>query len=261
MTNRVVFSVDLEPNKDGTLYQVRDAMEWFDRTVPRGTVFATYRIASEMPDLLADLSESHEIGVHVHPREFGYNHDRLAELDSNTQKEVIETTRRAISDVIGSEPSAFRAGRHSASCDTFSILQELGFTIDASVNVLYNEHLPERIVNRQSPFMLCTDLFEVPTSYSRPPILSQIGLRTLPNRTLTATANTLRTDKRLVTGVQALNWLRDFKCTFSMYMHPYDATKYHSKLENNGSEFRTRIEDLFEPINPSKFVKISDIDE
>ena len=39
------FSVDLEPNKDDTLDGIRDAMEWFDETIPR---FTSTRGSSDM---------------------------------------------------------------------------------------------------------------------------------------------------------------------------------------------------------------------
>lgn len=249
MTSWFAGSVDLEPNKDGSFTGVEDAMEWFDSTVPRGTVYATYDIATEMPQLLARLNESHEVGVHVHPREFGHEHDQLAELDRDRQRELIARTRTAVADAVDTPAAAvtaFRAGRHSASEVTFEVLAELGFSVDASININYTKYLPERLRTRQTPFELAAGLLEVPTTFGRPPLCSTLGLRTFPGRTFTATANTLRTDTRGTTGLTALQWLLDAEDGVSFYFHPYDATSYHADLENGGEPFRQRLETLLE---------------
>lgn len=242
MAESVVFSVDLEPNKDGTLDGVADAMEWFDRTVPRGTVFATYRIATELPELLVDLAETHEIGVHVHPREFGYDHDQLAELSVDRQRELVARTRAAITDATGTEPTTFRAGRHSASRETISAVSELGFTVDASVNVRYDDYLPTEITERTEPFAL-DGLIELPVTHGTLPVVSQCGVRALVERPVTATAATLRADRWRCSGVDAVRHLLDDAGVASFYMHPYDATDHHD-LENGGETFRRRFRQL-----------------
>jgi peptidoglycan/xylan/chitin deacetylase (PgdA/CDA1 family) len=238
----VAFSVDLEPNKDGTLNGVRDAMEWFDRTVPRGTVFATYRIATELPDLLAELASSHEIGVHVHPREFGHEHDQLAELDHERQRELITTTMAAIKDAVDEQPVSFRAGRHSASRETLAVLDDLGFHVDASVNLRYGQYLPPALREPSEPFKI-DGLTELPVTSGRPPVLSRCGLRGLATGPVTATAATLRADRWGCSGSRAVEWLYERSVVFSFYIHPYDATTYHD-LVNAGEPCRRRAERL-----------------
>ena len=240
MVDSVVLSIDLEPNKDDTMDGVRNAMEWFDETVPRGTVFATHRIATEMPDLLAMLAESHEIGVHVHPREFGHDHDQLAEVSSDRQRELISKTRAEITDATGIEPISFRAGRHSASRETLRVLRDLGFAVDASVNVRYNEYLSADLTECSEPFEI-DGLTEVPVTYGTLPIISTCGVRALAERPVTATAATLRADRWGCSGPTALARLVRQAEIFSFYMHPYDATSYHD-LENGGETFRRRFE-------------------
>lgn len=247
MSEWVAFSVDLEPNKDDTLSGIAEAMAWYDGTVPHGTVYATHRIATELPDMIGDLATDHEIGVHVHPREFGHDHDQFARLPADRQRELLTDTRGALAaaaDIPEREVTAFRAGRHSASETTLQILSDLDFTVDASVNVNYTEFLPDSLTNRQGPFLLESGLVELPTSYGRPPLFSRIGLRAFPGRTLTATANTLRTDKRGTTGLAVLRWLLNRDSPFSFYMHPYDATSHHTEVENSGQVFRARVESL-----------------
>lgn len=242
MAESVVFSVDLEPNKDDALDGVEEAMSWFDRTVPRGTVFATHRIATELPGLLADLAETHEIGVHVHPREFGHDHDQLAELSRERQRELIEQTRGAVADAVGTEPVSFRAGRHSASRATISVLSELGFAVDASLNVRYNDYLPAELTGRTEPFEL-DGLVELPVTHGTLPVVSGCGLRALAERPVTATAATLRADRWGCSGLDAVTHLLDDARVASFYMHPYDATDHH-ELENNGETYRSRAETL-----------------
>lgn len=239
----VLFSVDLEPNKDGSLVGVREAMEWFDRTVPRGTVFTTHRIATELPNLVAELSESFEVGVHVHPREFGHEHDQLAELPGERQRELIDRTRAGLGAAVEEGPEAitsFRAGRHSASEETINIVRDLGFSVDASVNVRYDQYLPGPRTRETEPFEW-RGLLEVPTSYAVLPMASRCGLRRLRTGPLTATASTLREDAWLCPGAVATERVLRSVDVGSFYMHPYDATNYHD-LEGSGDTFRERFE-------------------
>lgn len=244
----IAFSVDLEPNKDGTLSGVRNAIEWVNETVPTATFYTTYRIAIEAPDLVASLADDHEIGVHVHPREFGHDHDQLAVLPVDRQHELITTTREELATAAGideGEILSFRAGRHSASQDTFSTLTSLDFAIDASINVTYREHLPRDLTYRVEPFAV-NDLFEIPTTHIQPSVISLARWRTFPSQTLTATASTLRSDSRVCSGLRAMQSIFDAANGVSMYMHPYDATTYHRDLENNGQPFRRRVESLLD---------------
>lgn len=261
LPDAVLFSVDLEPNKDGTLEGVRDAMEWFDRTVPSGTIFTTYRIADELPDLVAELSESFEIGVHVHPREFGREHDQLAELQESVQREIIAETRAEVARAVDQSPEevvSFRAGRHSASKTTMTVLRDLGFHVDASVNVRYDDYLPSSITERSEPFEW-NGLVEIPTSYAMLPVLSRCGLRRLMTGPLTATSSTIRSDSWGCHGGLAMAFILESTAVSSFYMHPYDATEYHS-LKNVGLEFRTRFEKCIESIE-SPFITSSDVCE
>lgn len=259
MVDWVAFSVDLEPNKDGSLDGVSEAMEWYDDVVPRGTAFVTHRVATESPAVVGDLAADHEIGVHVHPREFGHDHDQLAELDPDRQRELVQRTRSALRDVVDKPVNSFRAGRHSLSLDTLSVLADLGFETDASVNVRYRDYLPADVTDRDAPFEFDDGIVEVPTSYTVPSLLSLPGLRAFPGETVTATANTLRTDARFCSGLQAVRAVFADVDVVSMYMHPYDATDHHADPENSGHVFRERVETLLEPVDRSAFVVASDL--
>lgn len=261
MAEWAALSADLEPNKDNTLDGVGEAMDWFDGVVPRGTIYATHRIATELPEVVDRLAADHEIGVHVHPREFGHNHDQFANLDVNRQRELLIRTREALAAAAGLSTkavTAFRAGRHSASERTFAVLSDLDFTVDASLNVRYTNYLPDGLTSRQNPFTLDSGLFELPTTWKRPPLLSRVGLRQLPGRDLTATANTLRTDRLGTTGLECLRWLFGAVNIISLYMHPYDATDHHDDLQNSGCLFRERFESLVDEFD-GRFMSASDL--
>jgi len=246
----IAFSVDLEPNKDGSFDGVAEAMDWYDSVVHHGTVYTTYRVATERPAIVGGLVEDHEIGVHVHPREFGYTNDDLAALSRDRQRELITETRTAVGDAAGmatSELTAFRAGRHKAGPETLAVLADLGFDLDASVHVRYREYMPAAVTDRVGPFDHESGLVELPTTYGQPSLFSRIGLRAGPGGTITATAHELRSDRRLCRGTRAVHWL--FEATdgvISMYMHPYDASGYHQDLENVGEQFRVRLTELLE---------------
>jgi hypothetical protein len=265
-TKWLAFSVDLEPNKDDTLDGVEEAMAWFDRTVPRGTVYATHRIATALPGVVADLAVDNEIAVHVHPREFGHDHDQLAELPPDRQRELIRTTRTALAEAASINPEdvvSFRAGRHSASEATLDVLADLGFEVDASVNVRYTDYLPSSLTRAREPFSLENGLLEVPTSYYRPSIFSRVGLRVFPQRELTATASSLRADSPVCSGLLSMRAL--FSAVdegVSMYMHPYDATDHHADLENGGATFRRRVGELLAETGPGwRYVSANDLRE
>lgn len=241
----VVFSVDLEPNMDGTLDEIKSVMNWFERTVPRGTVFTTYRIATEMTGLVSELSESYEIGVHVHPQEFGYEHDQLARLPSEQQQTLIVETRQAIADAVECNPegiTSFRAGRHSASEITIGILRDLQFNVDASVNVQYKDYMLPSVRRRSEPFEW-DGILELPTSYAKLPIVSRCGLRRLFVGPLTANASTLKSDKWGCSGLRATSDILRTAEVGSFYFHPYDASGY-SDPGNAGDKFRRRFERL-----------------
>lgn len=258
----IAFSVDLEPNKDDSMDGIREAMEWFDQTIPRGTVYATHRIARELPEVVSMLAEDHEIAVHVHPREFGHEHDQLADLAVERQRELIATTRESVAEAAGMDREdvvSFRAGRHSASEETFDVLADLGFEVDASINVRYTDYLRPLLTERTKPFHMDTGLLEVPTTYYRPSVLSRAGLRIFPQRELTATANTLRTDSLTCTGTRAVRGLISSTSGVSMYMHPYDATEYHGDLPNAGPVFRDRLEEILSAVDPSTYVTATDL--
>ncbi|OSP10596.1 hypothetical protein B9H04_02420 [Halorubrum ezzemoulense DSM 17463] len=257
----IAFSVDLEPNKDGSFDGVAEAMDWYNSIVPRGTVYATYRIATERPDILKRLAADHEVGVHVHPREFGHRDDNLAELDPARQRDLISQTRKSVAQAAGLDETvltAFRAGRHKIEPATLNVLADLGFEVDASVNVRYRDHMPAEVTSRVVPFEHKSGLVELPTTYGEPPLLSKVGMRAGLGGNITATAHELRSDRRFCSGRRALTWLLDATpSVFSMYMHPYDATKYE-ELENDGEQFRTDLRILLNRTERS-FVTASEI--
>lgn len=246
---RFAVSMDFEPNGDGSTTGLGEALDWFDAAVPRGTIFATRDAAEAFGERLAELSNSHELAVHVHPLEFGHEHDVLARLDPDEQRRLVRETRTAIAAATGTpadELTAFRAGRHAASETTFDVLAGLGFAVDASVNRTYRAHLPAAITDRHGPFRLDCGLLELPTTSAVVPLLSRTGLAAPLWRRVTATASTVRADRGLTTGDRRLRAALAAARpeVVSIYVHPYDVTGYHADLPNAGETFRARCEGL-----------------
>lgn len=265
-SNWIAFSVDLEPNLDGTLNGVKEAMEWYDDTVPTGTIFTTHTVVKELPDMIRGLADNHEIGVHVHPNEFDFDHDKFAKLPIREQTSLIKKTRNKIEsecDINAESITSFRAGRHSIDRNTFEVLSSLGFTTDASINIEYGEKIDDSVVDIDSPTPLYDGILEIPTTYTVPRLFSGLGIRALPRRTITATSSTVRIDRRGLSGSEALReiWSQT-DSGFSFYMHPHDASGYHTHLENNGETFRNRIEEFLQGIREgTNFVQMSEISE
>ncbi|AEN05335.1 hypothetical protein Halar_1606 [halophilic archaeon DL31] len=236
-------------------------MEWFDDLVPQGTVYTTHRVADEQAEVVDSLAADHEIAAHVHPREFGHDNDDLAALPRDRQRELVVKTRAAVADAAGPDPAdvtAFRAGRHNVGRGTLDVLADLGFELDASIHHRMTDALPVSLTERSAPSELDEGLVELPTTYGRPPLLSHSRLWTFPAGFVTATAHTLRTDRRGCTGLEALSWLLSTSpSTVSMYMHPYDATGYEA-LANDGDAFRKRLATVLDEY-PGEYVTASDV--
>lgn len=256
---KLAMSVDLEPNADGSLDGIADAMDWYDELVDRSTIYTTYRIATELPGLVSELAESHEIGVHVHPVEFGFDHDGFANLRRDDKSRTVSETRDALLSVAGVDAvRSFRAGRHSVDDETLDVLQRNGFDVDASINVNYGG--VERLMTQRQPCTVTTNFVEIPVSYYEPRWLSKQGLDKVlrRNRYVTATASTLRTDTFVSTGVELLEPLfhdPDLD-TISMYLHPYDVSG-HSARGGIGNACRNRFEKVFGWTD--EFVTASDV--
>ena len=116
----------------------------------RPTYVVTHEMATraESAGILRDLARSGrcEIGAHLHPwssppfrpedlAAHTYPHNLPPELLERQLRELTET----IEAEIGVRPTTYRAGRNGFDGRTLPILERLGYTVDTSVDPLFNE--------------------------------------------------------------------------------------------------------------------------
>jgi peptidoglycan/xylan/chitin deacetylase (PgdA/CDA1 family) len=71
-------------------------------------------------------SQGHEIGLHVHPAEQGYE-EFLGVYGYDQQREIIRSAADEFANLMGHRPLSFTPGYFSANDYTFQVLEELGF--------------------------------------------------------------------------------------------------------------------------------------
>jgi hypothetical protein len=121
----------------------------FDSLGVRPTYLVTHEMATrpESADVLRALAADGrcEIGAHLHPwssppfrpedLDGRYPNQLPPELLRRQLTELTETIARAV----GRRPTSYRAGRHGFDERSLAILEELGYTVDTSVDPLFNE--------------------------------------------------------------------------------------------------------------------------
>jgi hypothetical protein len=116
----------------------------------RPTYLLTHEMATrpESASILRDLARSGrcEIGTHLHPWSsppfrpedldgHTYPHNLPSELLARQLRELTQ----AIESEIGVRPTTYRAGRNGFDGRSLRVLEELGYTVDTSVDPLFNE--------------------------------------------------------------------------------------------------------------------------
>jgi len=122
----------------------------FDEFGVRPAYLVTHEMATrpESAAVLRELSASGrcEIGAHLHPwtsppfrpedtAGHTYPHNLTDELLSRQLTELTETLERAF----GRRPTTYRAGRNGVDGRSLRVLEGLGYTVDTSVDPLFNE--------------------------------------------------------------------------------------------------------------------------
>jgi peptidoglycan/xylan/chitin deacetylase (PgdA/CDA1 family) len=93
-----------------------------------GTFFVIPTDLEASPNLYRELDEKgHEVGLHLHPAEQGYE-EFLGIYGPDDQRKIIKEAADRFAQVMGYRPRSFCPGYYSANDYTYSILSELGFT-------------------------------------------------------------------------------------------------------------------------------------
>jgi hypothetical protein len=122
----------------------------FDEFGVRPTYVCTWEMATraQSAPILRALGQSGrcELGTHLHPwssppfraedlRAHSYPHNLPPELLARQLRELTQ----AIEEHLGVRPTTYRAGRNGFDGRTLPLLEELGYTVDTSVDPLFNE--------------------------------------------------------------------------------------------------------------------------
>jgi hypothetical protein len=121
----------------------------FESFGARPTYLVTHEMATREPaaSVLRDLARGGrcEIGAHLHPwssppyrpedRGGTYPHQLPDDL---LRRQLTELTE-AIAAAQGVRPTSYRAGRHGFDARSLRVLEELGYTVDSSVDPMFNE--------------------------------------------------------------------------------------------------------------------------
>lgn len=119
-----------EPRPEGTNYAlevgVPSLLEMFNRHQIPLTYFVEGWSAERYPDILREIAQRHQIGMH------GWQHE-IWELLSDEEAELLAIrATTAITETLGHPPQAFRAPGGKSTAHTQRVLARLGYEIDAS---------------------------------------------------------------------------------------------------------------------------------
>jgi hypothetical protein len=158
----------------------------------RPTYLVTHEMATrdESRGVLHELGQNgrSEIGTHLHPwssppfrpedlKAHTYPHNLPPELLDRQLTELTETITREL----GRRPTTYRAGRNGFDGRTLPILERLGYTVDTSVDPLFNERRKGGMVFGGAPLVPYHPSYDDVTRAGASPILEvPISAATLP---------------------------------------------------------------------------------
>ncbi len=116
----------------------------------RPTYLVSYEMAAaeESAAVLRELARSGacEIGAHLHPwscpplaSENGHDHRFPSQLDTPLLTRQLRELTQIIEERLGVRPTTYRAGRWGLDARALPLLEELGYSVDTSVDPLLNE--------------------------------------------------------------------------------------------------------------------------
>ena len=107
---------------------IRGLGEVFYETSTKGTFLVIPGDVEAHGPIYQELERmGHEIGLHVHPSELGYN-EFFGTESGETQRKILTESIDRFAQVMGRNPRSFCPGYFSANDFTFGVLEELGFT-------------------------------------------------------------------------------------------------------------------------------------
>ena len=133
---KLAITIDVEgkmkTREYNTMYRLDEFLESI--TSPT-TLFVTPGAANNNNNLVEKWRDNgHEIGLHIHPERFqGCNSGFLMEYPNTRIADFLNDGKQGLSEIIGTYPKSFRAGRWSYSPRLLELLGDADFKIDSSL--------------------------------------------------------------------------------------------------------------------------------
>jgi len=132
-TPKIALTIDVEQDAPpflGTWQGMAEGLPLLLRTLDKYDVQATFFVtgfaAEKFPQLVANISQGHEVSCH------GYEHERFDMLVAEEQKKRIEKATEILRKLTGKKPPGFRSPNFKLGTETLAILEEMGYLYDAS---------------------------------------------------------------------------------------------------------------------------------
>lgn len=193
-------------------------LDIMDENKIKATFFVLGWIAERVPRLVKEIvSRGHEVASH------GYNHERNYNLDSEALRKDLEKSKKLLEDITGAEVLGYRAPTFSITDEVMTMLKELGYKYDSSLNDFPLHDRYGNLSGKKSngPFLHSSGVVEIPMPLVKIfgkniPISGGGYFRLLPFAVF----------KSLVKIYLKQNDLYVF------YMHPWEIDKDQPKIKN-----------------------------
>ena len=177
--SRVAFTVDVEQDVPPYLQSWRGLeqglpllLSLLDAHGIEATLFVTGDAASRFPGAIATAAATHEIGCH------GLDHMRFDRMPPEEQRRQITAATAILRRVTGRAPAGFRAPNFQYSTETLRLVQQAGYTYDASRARYHYGPGCQGTGLQQAVNTFPSSLLRLPWRLAGPPILA--ALRLLP---------------------------------------------------------------------------------
>ena len=128
---KAVITVDVELDRDGGVEGLKKLDELLE--VYTGfSLLVTPDTLKKAPELVKSWEDEHEIGLHIHPSELGFEEDLFDIYSYEEQRDMFERSLTTFSELVESDIRSFRPGRWRFHENIYPIMDEFGLTHSSS---------------------------------------------------------------------------------------------------------------------------------